>query len=438
MKKRNGIFILILLILLMVFAFLSSGFGKSYIQNYGYNFRVNLEAVMKTLHLPIPDFLQSFFDEAKPKEPQTEYELLMLEIEKEAAEQELQAAEEQALADKQTALDNAEYNKTIIKHTGTNIALSNAAAARYARYSNGILCATETQLSFYDTKAVKKWSEGIQISSPIMKVSGKYILLFEKSGKKFTVYNGQKPVYTSSVDGKIKTASISEKGDAVIVFNRDSYKGSVAVFNKSGEQVYLWNSGTYNIMDADISDSRRLAVALLDSSSQITSKIYFFDIDKPEAEASTDIADSLVFDIDFNGKTLNAFADNRTIGLSQNGKINWSYDTSEKNIINYAMADNGAKAIAYDNANASEITILSSGGKENNIIKSDVLPDFVDLASGRLLYNEGRTLNIANLSGTVLAKYAGSRDVKKAYIIDANNIFIVYASSIEFLNLKGE
>lgn len=438
MKKKGGIFILTLAVLLIIFAFFTSDIGTAYIENYGYNFRVNLNAVMETLNIPIPDRLQDFFDEAEPVQPQTEYDRLKLEYEEEVKEQEALQQAEQEAANKQSELDNEEYNSTVIKHTGKNIAMESASAARYARYSNGILLASETQLSFYTAKAVKKWSAGIQISSPVMQVGGKYILLFEKNGKKFTLYKGEKNIYTNSVSGTIKTASVSSKGDVVIVFDRENYKGSVAVFNKSGEEVYLWNSGTYSIIDADISASRRLAVALLDSEGLISSKIYFFNIKKSDVDAATDVKDTLVFDIVFDGNTLNAYADNKTLGIASNGKVKWSYDTAEKNITKYAMTSGGTKVIAFDHENASEITIVSGSGHEREIIKSEVLPDFVDIAGSKLLYNDGRTIIISNLSGEVLAKYICSRDVKKAYIIDSNNIFIVYASSIEFLNLKEE
>lgn len=431
MKKKGGIFILILAVLLILFAFFTSGWGTSYIENYGYNFRVNMNTIVTKLHIPVTAGFREFLDEADNYQPQTEYDRLKMEYEKEEKSKEDETS-------KQTELDNEEYNTKTIKHTGKNIALSNASSARYASYSGGILCAGETQLNFYNANAVKKWSANVQISSPVLKTAGKYILLFEKNGEKFTLYKKSKEIYTNTVDGTIKTASVSSKGDVTLVLNRDSYKGSVAVYNKKGEEVYLWNSGTYSIIDSDISASRRLAVALLDSTGSISSKVYFFDIDKTEVDATTDINNALVFDIVFDGDILNAYADNKTMGINSNGKVKWTYDTENKTITKYAMSTGGTKVIAFDNENSSEITLVSASGAEKGVIKSEVLPDFVDIADNRLLYNDGRTVIITNLSGDVQAKYTCSRDVKKAYIIDTNNIFIVYGSSIEFLNLKGE
>ena len=432
MKKKGGIIIIIIALCVVAFAFLSSDTGSEFMSGYGVNFKNNVNSIFKKLNITLPESWQKFLDDVpKEEQPETEYDRLKQEYEK-------QQKEEEENADKQTEIDNNEYNSTNISHTGKNIAMENASAGRYARYGGGILCAAETSLTFYSQNGERKWSVPIQISSPVLRVSGDFILLFEKSGQKFSVYNGQKNLYTKSTVGKISTGAISADGDASFVFERGDYKGSVSVYNKSGKEVYLWNSGTYRVMDADMSASRRLAVALLDAEGSPSSKIYFFDISKSDPDASIDIADSLVFDIAFDGDVLNAFADNKIMGISANAKEKWAYSTEGKNTMAYSMSAGGTKVVVFDNNNSSEITLVSGNGAEKGIIKSEVLPDFADVFDGRILYNMGRTLVLTNLSGETISKYMCSRDIKRAYIINSDNIFIVYNSSIEFLDMKGK
>ena len=76
--------------------------------------------------------------------------------------------------------------------------------------------------------------------------------------------------------------------------------------------------------------------------------------------------------------------------------------------------------------------------EEKKTIKTDVLPDIVDVWDDRILYNDGRSLIMTSLSGELLARHTCSRDIKDAYIINKNNIFIVYNSSLEFLDMRGE
>lgn len=428
--KKKGIIIVFLVIFLIVFAFFSSNIGANYLTNYGKNFKNNLNSITKTLGISLPENWQTFLDSAAEEQPQTEYDVLKQEYEK-------QQKEEQEALDKQKELDDAEYESTNIKHSGKNIALQNASSSRFSRFSNGILCASETNLTLYNSQGNVKWSQPLQISSPVLKTAENYILLYEKNGEKFSLYNASKNIYSKSISGKIKTAAVSSSGDVCIVFDRENYKGSVCVYNKSGDAVYLWNSGTYSITDASISSSRRLAVSLLDAIN-LSSKVYFFDISESDIDKNIDLTGSIVFDIEFDGNTLNAFSDNKIFGISSNAKLKWTYDTTNKKITKYSMTDGGTKLIAFDNNNASELTVISSGGKEKAVIKSDVLPDFADIYNEKLLYNEERTLILATPSGEAIIKYPCSRDIKRAYIIDSNNIFIVYNSSIEFLNIQGE
>lgn len=432
MKKKGGIIVIIIALCVVIFAFFMSDTGADFVAGYGTNFKNNVNSIFKKLNITLPESWQKFLDSVPEEEqPETEYDRLKQEYDK-------QREEEEKNADKQTELDNDEYISKNISHTGKNIAVENASAGRYARYGGGILSAAETSLSFYSRDGEVKWSVPIQISSPVLRVSGDFILLFEKNGQKFSVYNGQKKLYSKSTEAKISAGSISSSGDASFVIERGDYKGSVSVYNKSGKEVYLWNSGTYRVLDADISRSRRLAVALLDTETATSSKIYFFDISKSDVDEKIDIADTLVFDIAFDGDVLNAFADNKILGVSGNGKIKWTYDSEGKNMMAYSMSSGGTKAVVFDNSNASEIALISGSGSQKESIKPEVLPDFADVYDERILYNMGRTLVLTTLSGDVLSQYTCSRDIKRAYIINSDNIFIVYNSSIEFLNVKGK
>ena len=337
--------------------------------------------------------------------------------------------------EEQKKLDEEEYANTNISKDGKHIALENASGGRFKRFSKGILSATDTSLSFYNESGDNEWSAKIQIASPVLEVAGDNILIYEQNAKKLTVYNKNEHKYSKTVGGTIKTAAISESGDVVVVFEREGYKGSVIVYNKDGEEVYLWNSGKFRIIDADISPSRRLSVALLNANDVLESKVYYFDISKSGAESTINILDAIVFDIDFDGDALNVYCDNKLFATDTKGDIKWQYDFNNRNITRYIMTEKGEKVIAFDNHNAAEITTVSRTGDEKKTIKTDVLPDCLDYLDDRILYNSGRTLLISSPDGEIIARYTASRDIKKAYFINSEKVFIVYTSGIEILGI---
>lgn len=337
--------------------------------------------------------------------------------------------------EEQKKLDEKEYADTNVEHDGKHIALPNAENGQYRRFLKGMISATDTTLAFYNGEGDDEWSAKIQIATPILEVAGDNILVYEQNGKKLTVYNKNQHKYQKTVAGHIKTASISESGDVSVVFERDGYKGSVIVYNKDGQEVYLWNSGKFRIIDADMSPSRRLAVTLLNTNNTLESKIYYFDLGKSGAESTINISDTVVFDIDFDGEVLNAYCDNKLIATDGNGDIKWNYDYRGRNITRYILTEKGEKVIAFDNHNVSEITTVSRTGDEKKTIKTDVLPDCLDCYDDRVLYNSGRTLLVSDLNGETVARYTCSRDIKKAYLLSSKKVFIVYTTGLEILDI---
>lgn len=319
------------------------------------------------------------------------------------------------------------------------IALSNASTARYAAYKGYILCVTENSITAYDKNGNVKWSTDIQISSPVLRASGNYILVFEQGGKKAEVYTEKKKCYSIDSEDNILTGDISSSGDAVFVTEKTYFKGSVAVYNKNGEEIFRWNSGKDSVIDADISASRRLAVALLNTGGTITSKVSFFDVTKPESDKNAEFDGSLIFDVEFNGDSLTAYADDKLISLSGNGKTSWVCNYEEKTLSGYSSEESGINLLSFDNNNNAELAVVLPNGKVQNIISSEILPVCTDISSGYALYGGRRELFLTRLSGTLTARFTASRDIAKAYIIDSEHIMVVYGSSIEFLKaVKAE
>lgn len=321
-------------------------------------------------------------------------------------------------------------------HVSDPIALKGAANIRYAKYSNGILCVSESIVNFYSTNAKLKWSRTIQISNPVVKVNGEYILIFEQGGNKFTVLNKNTEVMSGETDEPILNGNISTHADVVFATEKAYYKGAVCVYNKSGEEIFSRSFGSENVIAVDISDSRRVAVALMSVRTQIYSKLVFLDITKTEADVSIEYDNTLIYDIDFSKNSLIAFADSKLISVSQNGREQWVSDYGEKELMHYSKDVADIRLLMFDNNNNAEMSVINSSGREKSKIHTDVIPDFSDICDGYIIYNNARNIIFTRLNGDVDAKYTASRDIQKAYFIDKDNILVVYNQSIEFLRLE--
>lgn len=425
MKNKHNILLFItILILVGIFACFASGIKIPYFENYGVNFRANVKAITEFIGLDLPQSVNDFLN--KTPEPLSVEEKLEIieEMEKESAP----SATPTPVLPSDSSIP--------LKASSKIVALKGAYSAAYAAYKSKVLCAYDTRLVCYNTDGSEEWSTDIQISNPIIKTAGDYILIAEKGALKSYLFKGRKKLWENVSEYTIISADVSENGDTCIISDKAQYKGEVTVINRKGEIVFKWDSGRYEVIDADISpSSRTLAVALLNTDSGADSKISFFNIKETESFKSADFADSIVFDIEFSDEILNAMADNKVIGLSSKGKISWTREFENKTLKKYFIEDSGYKLCVFDNSNVSEINIINNRGSKKSVFETLAFPDYVYISDGYLLYNDGRVLMLSSLSGKNLKKYTCTRDIYKLFIIDSDSLLVVYNSSLEFINL---
>lgn len=325
--------------------------------------------------------------------------------------------------------------ENVLSASSEIIAVTNANTCAYAAYGSKLLCASDTLLVCYNNDGSVEWQSAVQLSDPILKTAGRYILAAEKGSSKYYLFNGSKMLWENSSEDPILSADVSENGDVVIISDKANYKGTVTVVNRSGEVVFRWNSGRYDVIDADISPSaRRLAVSLLNTETGADSKLSFFDISETESFATIDAADSIIFDIEFCGETLNAVADNKIIGANTDGEQTWTYDFGGQSLHRYQIEDSGYKLCVFDNSNVSEISILNARGSQRDRFESNAFPEYVNISDGYLLYNNDRKLYFSTLSGSNPRVYNCTRDIYDLMILDSDSLAVVYNSSIEFIN----
>lgn len=429
MKKRRGIgkiiTALVLLVAVCIFAVFASGIKIGFIENYTYNFKINILALAKNLGIELSDPVLEYLQDL----PEPEY----IE-EKPPVEQ-----DEPPVSEIETAEDipDIEFEDLVSdddKAKSTPLALEDAATYKYAKYRDYILCVNETSVLAFNDKGKSLWGVGIHMSEPILGVGGDYYMIAERGGRKIQLFDGKRLVYETETDGDIKNASISENGDVVIVSDKEYYKGAVTVINKRGDKVFAWNSGTDSIIDADIAaGSRRVAISLLNTDTGANSKVKVFNISNGKEEADTAFEGSIIFDVDFLGEVVNLFADDKVAGVSQRGKVLWTIDYSEKEFLYYSAENNGYKLLLADNNNSAELSVATSRGKQKSLILPEKKPDCIDIRSGRVAYNSGRDLIFSGLSGRRKMSHTCPREIRDIHILSDNSVMVVYSSGIDFI-----
>ena len=386
-------------IILMVAVFLTVFFTNDYFKKYRNNFIINIKIIDN--RLGISEKLDRFFEAYDNGD--------------------LKLREEQKASG--TTYDNETYL----------IPFENASGSAYTLTDNGIVIAKSNFIGRFNKKGEILWSVNTSVVNPILDAEGRYILLAENGGTKICLYEGDKLIFESDAQNTILNASVSSVGDVVVVTEKEFFKGAVEVHNKIGERVFSWSSGTNTVITADISPSgRRIAVAFLDTRSELVGSIQFFNINDSESYKKIEIPGTAIFSIKFIGETLNVFGDNRFVGLSVHGDVKWD-ETFDGDLSAYSIDKSGNKAAVVDSHNVPLVVIYKKDGKLKDDIRADVLPDFVDINGKQVLYNNTRMILFGK--GKNPEKYAATMDVKGLKIIDSTTYLIIYSNSLEFVHV---
>ncbi len=312
------------------------------------------------------------------------------------------------------------------------VPFENASNACYVAVEGGVIAAKSNYLAFINRQGKEEWNLATSVVNPILTVDGKYISLAENGGTKVCLYQGNKLVFASDAQNTILNANVSSRGDVIVVTKKEFFKGAVEVFNKNGERVFSWGSGTDTVVCADISPSgRKIAVGFVNAKDSIKGSVQFFNIDEKESYKTVEIPSSVVFKVDYIGESLNVFCDNRLIGLSVHGSVLWD-EGIDGDFSAYSVDTEGNKAVVIDKYNLPMVKTYSKRGREKKSFVADELPDFIDVKDNLLLYNNTRMIVFGKPGRE--QKYVGAMDVKGLKIIDSKTYLIVYSNSIEFVS----
>ncbi|MBQ3124120.1 MAG: hypothetical protein IJC09_01695 [Clostridia bacterium] len=315
-----------------------------------------------------------------------------------------------------------------------SVPFSGADTASFEKYNNGVVCAKSNYLCFINKSGNKKWEHETQISNPIIAVAGKYIAVAGKDSTHLNLYKGEKLVYAVDISNKIKSCSVSEKGDVALVTDKAAYKGGVCVINKKGEEVFSWISGVNYITSAAMLKSRNVAVSLVSAENNVKSYVMLFDIYSTDPLNGTEIPDALIFDSVPYKNNAYVNADSSISSVNSDGELNYSVRFDNMDITHTASDVKGWRAVSYTEANLPYINIYNRRGSLYSATQTESVPDHIDLYKSTVLYNNGRDV-ICGEADDIKTCYSAPMTVQNLIMLNRNTYMIVYENSLEIIKL---
>ena len=256
----------------------------------------------------------------------------------------------------------------------------------FTLYRKGLAVAGNTGVTIFSATGRQLVSHGIQYNDPVAVGSGKYLLVYERGGKQYSLYNANTQMHTGKTEYPISGAAVSDSGMYALISSAIDANSAVYLYNNRFSLINIYKKGG-NVLDVAISsDGRRIALlTATPKEGGISTSVMLAEPGKGTAIAEREIATSVGIRSHFteSGK-LAVLCSTGVAYLSGNGDLEFFYDFEEKIPAKADLTGNGV-AICLKKTAISEKNIVIIFDKSGKIVYNDVVPQNVN----SLAYREG-------------------------------------------------
>ena len=256
----------------------------------------------------------------------------------------------------------------------------------FTLYRKGLAVAGNTGVTIFSATGRQLVSHGIQYNDPVAVGSGKYLLVYERGGKQYSIYNANTQMYAGETEYPITGAAVSDSGMYALISSASDANSAVYLYNNRFALVNIYKKGG-NVLDAAISaDGHRIALlTVTPSGGGVSTAVMLAEPGKGTAIAERVIAPSIGLQCRFtdSGKLV-ALCTTGVAYLSSNGELDFFYDFEGKIPATADLSADGV-AICLKKSAISEKNIIIIFDKSGKIVYNGVIPQSVN----SLAYKEG-------------------------------------------------
>lgn len=249
----------------------------------------------------------------------------------------------------------------------------------FALYRGGLTVANPSKITAFTATGRQTINSSVQFSSPCIKSSDRYFVVYDISGTTFAVYNSFARIYKEDLEYPVTGACFAQNGNMAIMTRDIDHKSIVHVYNDNFKKLFTVPSSTKYAFDVSMnSEADRLAITYFDigmGMGRITVDVYNLS-----GKEVTDIVidGEYVLSTGFISENIFAVVTDRAVHL---------YDKNFEDIDDYY--DYGGGTVTGYRVNEYGVAVAYTVNSQNIAIAFD--------KSGNMLYNENIDSNIKDV-----------------------------------------
>lgn len=313
----------------------------------------------------------------------------------------------------------------------------NGSLQSFALMDNRLAIASSSGLQILDEGGKTISRQVFSMDRPCVCAGGDTCIFYDVGGTALRLFLGVEKYVEMDTESGIIAVNVNSSGYFAVTTEESGYKGSVTVYNNSGEAIYKWYSGSGYTLDAVVTpDNKRLAVLCVGESGSI---VHFFRLTDEDEYSSATIPAELCFAMGTDGNgNVYVLSEEALHFFDKNGNEDKIVGFEDNYLMDYEFSENLCIIVLSKYISGSEVTItsFSANGKE---LGSAVLPySPISLSSqkSKLLMFNTTGIIIYSQDMKPLKESAPVPGYKSAVLMPDSDVLLLAAYHGEKITLK--
>lgn len=314
----------------------------------------------------------------------------------------------------------------------------------FGKTTEGIIACGQDGLTCINKNGNILWKYSHSINNPMLSCAGAYSLFTDVDGTECVLVFSGKEIFRYKSPYEITSAKVNKSGYFTVVSKERGYKSRIAVISPSGEEVYIWHSANYYIIDSMCDNNcRSMFVSVLDSDNTTDMyKLLYFSFDETEPKVLDIGSNNLIAAIECRGSNVIAIGDKGTYSYNKSGRKIFEIDYNGRGLQEYAVGDSyialGLTKSSIDGYYTG--SVLEVYGFQGKLRGSYEIADeisFLDADSNKVLVNSEDGAYILSDSCHLYGNLTFENEVREGLIFgDGKKLMLVNGSSVNIYNSK--
>ncbi len=297
----------------------------------------------------------------------------------------------------------------------TSIVYNGSEGTLFSGYRGGISVINNVRYTYYNDSGDIVTTQEISLSNPVMKASGKYMLVYDLGGTGYSLYNQFTEVISRTADGDIIAADTSDDGSYLVVYRGKNTRYTADLYSQNFKLVMSVNKDNY-VMDCVLSsDGKYFALAsAVPTGSDLDCELQILKRGGTEPVASLTYKGSLPLKLyRGNGKFILVCSD-RVVFVTSEGEVAGEYVP-------------GSEEIRYADVNSLFTVLVSSP----DVLANDSRIVVIDNETGSVIHDTVSKIRVRGVYASL------NPDECLAYIRTHDKIIKLMKTSTEEIGAEG-